>query len=289
MYNVVHPALSHVIAAAKPKEPTMTHIIPGDRRVIGVTSLGDRLFVLRSQSDRQIEVYNSTTFTFQQTIRVNCSKEGYWFDGLTSSGAENCLLVSDYGRSAIYRIDLTSGNQMSQWPVVGGPRGISINAANNVLVACCTDNEIREYTTNGKLVREIKLSQSDVSLPTHSIQLTDDQFLLSHLEPVEGVSVIDSTGKVLRSYRNDQSTNRHFNEPRQLVVARNGCVLVADKHNSRIVILNSSLSCARDLSVSVDGRLQGPRCLFLDESRGRLIIGEYRGNRVLVFDNITVD
>jgi len=156
----------------------------------------------------------------------------------------------------------------------------------NALFAC--DSKILEYTTNGKLVREIKLSESDASELMHSMQLTRDQFLLSHWRPVHGVSVIDSTGKVLRSYTNNQSTNTQFNCPMQLAVAKNGCVLVADRNNKRIVILNSSLSCARDLSVSVEGGLQQPHCLYLDESRGRLFVGELGGCRVLVFDNVHI-
>jgi len=72
----------------------MTHIIPaqGKQHVMGVTSLGDRLFVLCKE---QIEVYNSTSFKFQQTIKIPRLKE-HWFNGLTSSGAENCLFVSDW-------------------------------------------------------------------------------------------------------------------------------------------------------------------------------------------------
>jgi DNA-binding beta-propeller fold protein YncE len=272
-----------VLIAAESKEPT---VIPGDRAIIGVTSLGDRLFVLREPSEEQIEVYNSTTFTSQQTIEVPGLKDGYWFNGLTSSVADNCLFVSDCRQSTIYRIDLTNGNTVTQWPVVGGPTGLSMNSDNNLIVACPDDSKILEYTTNGKLVREIKLSQSNISDPTHSIQVAQDQFLLSHFGPVEGVSVIDATGQVLRSYRNDISTNIQFEWPIQLAVAKNGSFLVADRNKNRIVLINSSLSCARELSI--DDALEEPRCLHLDESRGRLFVGEIGGRRVFVLDNVNI-
>jgi DNA-binding beta-propeller fold protein YncE len=222
-----------------------------------VTSLGDRLFVL---SEEQVAVYDSTSFEFLQNIEIPRIKDYWCLNGLTSSGAENCLFVSNWNQNTIYRIDPTNDNKVSQWSV-DWPRGLSMNTDSNLIVACCPQDglfgihKIREYRTNGKLVREIKLNLSVLRNPTHLIQLTHDQFLVSHLEPFPGVSVIDSTGEVLRSYCKYHSFDTYLRYPRQLAVAENGCVLVADQHNKRIVILNSSLSCARDLSVSVDGGL----------------------------------
>jgi hypothetical protein len=104
-----------VVVAAESKEPTMTHMIPGQRHVIGVTSLGNRLFVL---SGEQVTVYESMSFEFQQKIKIPGLKDCYWLNGLTSSGAENCLFVSDCQHNAIYRIDWTNDNEVSQWPTI---------------------------------------------------------------------------------------------------------------------------------------------------------------------------
>jgi hypothetical protein len=51
-------------------------------------------------------------------------------------------------------------------------------------------------------------------------------------------------------------------------------------------MLNSTLANGRDLPVSVDGGLKQPNCLYFDEPNGRLFVGEYSGQRVLVFDNV---
>ena len=40
------------------------------------------------------------------------------------------------------------------------------------------------------------------------------------------------------------------------------------------------------MSVSVDGGLKGPQCLWYDQSRRRLYIGEVSGGRVIVIDNL---
>jgi hypothetical protein len=51
-------------------------------------------------------------------------------------------------------------------------------------------------------------------------------------------------------------------------------------------MLNSSLTGARDLPVSLDGGLKQPSCLYFDESNGRLCVGEWNGKRVLIFNNV---
>ena len=62
-------------------------------------------------------------------------------------------------------------------------------------------------------------------------------------------------------------------------------ILVADCDNNRILRLNASLSDARDLSLPVNTQLT--QRMYLDQSRGRLYVGEWSGEkRVLVFDNI---
>ena len=64
-------------------------------------------------------------------------------------------------------------------------------------------------------------------------------------------------------------------------------ILVADCDNNRILRLNASLSDARDLSLPVNTQLTRPWCMYLEQSRGRLYVGECGiGSHVLVFDNI---
>ena len=38
--------------------------------------------------------------------------------------------------------------------------------------------------------------------------------------------------------------------------------------------------------MSSDGGLQEPSCLYFDTSQNRLFVGEFDGQRVLVFDNV---
>ena len=76
-----------------------------------------------------------------------------------------------------------------------------------------------------------------------------------------------------------------MNDPRGLAVDSEGYIFVADRDNDRILVLNSTLSDVRTLSLSE--QINGPWGLWLDESRGRLYVGEFFGQkRLLVFDNV---
>jgi len=79
---------------------------------------------------------------------------------------------------------------------------------------------------------------------------------------------------------------RAWLSPSSLAVTKNDAILVADKDN-RILSISSSLGSIQELALSVDGGIHWPLGLCLDESRGRLYVGEWGGEcRVLVFDHI---
>jgi 6-phosphogluconolactonase (cycloisomerase 2 family) len=277
----------------------LRHVIGADGGsgfVVGVTSVDDRLFVLRFPSQQRIEVYDLKTFTLQQTLQVTGLSDNY-HNGLTACVMNKCLYVSDYDKADVYKVELRVDNKISKWSVGHGPRGLSINSACNLLVACWHDQKIEEYeTTSGSLVREIRLQPYDgKSLsPLDVIELTSGQFLVSCRvgDDVYDVVEVDVNGRVVVSYTNQlQSTTKHkFDVPRRLAVNKNNeCILVADCNNDRVVILSRSLNrCAREFDVtSVDGGLKSPSCVHFDESQRRLFVGEVRGQcRVSVFDNV---
>ena len=67
----------------------------------------------------------------------------------------------------------------------------------------------------------------------------------------------------------------------------NDDILVADEDNNRILSINRSTGCVQELALSVYGPISDPLGLCLDESRGRLYLGEYRKqHRLLVFDGV---
>jgi len=280
------------------KVPTLKHVIPkyGDYcRVNGLTIINNQLFVLRHPSEEEIQVYDTEVFTQQRTVRIPGLESGYaghwslYFDGyywhhaLTSCNANNCLYVCD--EINVHKFDLTTDHVIS-WQVDGFPAGLSVNTATHVMVTCSLSHEIREYLTNGSLVRVIKL---EITGPIHAVQLTDGQFVVSTYEG-NGcfINLVDNRGRVVSRYGEGVL---QFNVPRYLTVTKNGTILVADSYNKRIVALNCAPSSGRlkTLTLPICGQLDTPYCLYYSESNGRLFVGEASGERrVLIFDNINL-
>jgi len=171
---------------------------------------------------------------------------------------------------------------------VADPAGLSVNRAHNVVVACCGDNKLQEYTTHGSLVREICL-QAGVTSPWHAVQLSSGDYVVSQWSP-SVVSVVGVNGQVRHSYGQSQTSDvGQMKIPAGLAVTKNDDILVADSGNNRILSMNSSLSSIQELTLPVDGGIRQPVGLCLDETRGRLYVGEWGGShRVLVFDNVKV-
>jgi len=275
-----------IVTAVKCSVPTLTHVIPSQRRgrVTAVTSLDDDVFVVRDES-QQVEVYDAVTFTLQRHITVHGL--GVWTSGMTACDRNKCLYLSDWDNNSVHRVELSGSNAVKKWSVARRPGGLSVNIAHNLVVACPEANKLQEYTTHGSLVREICL-QAGVKSPWHAIQLSTGDYVVSlHTSPGV-VSVVGVDGQVVHSYGQSQTSDvGQMKYPTSLAVTKNDNILVADEHNNIILSINRSTGCVQELALSVDGGIQYPRGLCLDESRGRLYVGECGGqNRVLVFDGV---
>jgi len=262
--------------------PRLSHVIPSTAEntgcVAAVTSLGDEVFVMRYGSP-QVEVYEATTCTFQRRIRM----PGFGGPcGLAACAYYQCFYASEWANNRIHRAELTDSNAVTQWSVAGAPRGLSVNKSHNVVVVCSGVNKVQEYTTHGTLVREISLPNA-LSEPWHAVQLSTGDYVVSHCTSPGAVIVVGADGRVVRGYRSLLPPGLGQTVyPRSLAVTENDGIFVAD--DNRILSLNSFLNGAHELALPVYGGIQRPYGICLDESRGRLYIGEGWGHyRVLVF------
>jgi len=264
---------------------SLKHAIPSrGYYVTSLASLGDKVFGAR-QNGQHIDVYDATTFAFQHNLPVPGLGQSCF--GLAACSSNNCLYASDGQYSRIHRVDLSGSSAVKQWSVANGPRGLSVNKEHNVVVACCGAHKLQEYTTHGTLVREISLQPVGVSSPWHAVQLSTGDYVVSQCTSPGAVSVVGIDGQVVCSYGQSQASNvGPMKSPASLAVTKNDDILVADQSNHRILSLDSSLSSAQVLALSVDSGLQLPFGLCLDETRGRLYISEGAGGcRVLVFES----
>jgi len=276
-------------AAVKSATPTLTHVIAsqGGGGVLAVTSLGDDVFVARSKS-QQVEVYDAVTLTLQRRLTV--PGLDVWLSGLAACPNNNCLYASDWNNNRVHRVELSGSNAVKKWSVASYPAGLSVNSEHNLIVACWGANKLKEYTTHGSRVREICL-QAGVTEPWHAIQLSTGDYVVSQCTSPGVVSVVGVDGQVVRSYGQSQTSDvGQMKKTASLAVTKNEDILVAVRGNNRIVSINSSLDSVQELlALSVDVGIHRPRGLCLDESRGRLYVGEWGGeHRVLAFDVIYV-
>jgi len=264
-------------------------VIPAPIAWLGVTAvtlLNDDVFVLRYNSNH-VQVYDAVSCTLRRHIAVHGL--GHWSItfGLAACAHHKCLYVSDCS-DYIHRAELTDrpSETVMNWSVASYPAGLSVNKAHNVVVACYDAIKLQEYTTHGSLVREICL-QDDTD-PWHAVQLSSGDYVVSQCMSSGMVSVVGVNGQVRRSYGQSQTSDvGQMKTPLGLAVTKNDDILVADCDNNRILSMNSSLSSVQEFTLPVDDGIQQPWGLCLDESRGRLFVGEYSGSyRLLVFDNV---
>jgi DNA-binding beta-propeller fold protein YncE len=266
-----------------PPSPTFT--ITGSLSPLAVAALDDQVFVTRNQrtTSDQIEVYSATTFQLTRNITVPGATGD--LNGLTVSPTYNFLFVSDYNNYFVHRVSLSSTSTI-KWSVCINPRGLSVNKAHNVLVACASGS-VQEYTADGSLVRTLTESGSFL---WHAIENNDGTLAISRYNTKNQVCLKSISGTVLNCFGTvaPGSGPGQLNYPLSLAVDRNGNIAVADYNNNRIIVLNPTLSEARTFSLPINtGVIYGPRGLWLDESRGRLYVAESSGQkRVLVFDNV---
>ena len=92
---------------------------------------------------------------------------------------------------------------MTHWSVGGNCCSFSLTAANNLLVTMNNDIQIKEFTPDGQLIREISLDTS-IQGPWHSVQYSDDLIVVSDngrpRNEIHQVCMIDMNGRIIRSY-----------------------------------------------------------------------------------------
>jgi len=96
---------------------------------------------------------------------------------MTSCEHYHCVYIADHRVMCIHRVDVQGA--ITQWPVNDEPASLSVNKAHNVLVTCHVVRKIKEFSSHGVLLRQMKLPD-DVINPWHAIQLTSGQFVVCH-------------------------------------------------------------------------------------------------------------
>ena len=176
------------------------HTLPEGEPIWGVTSLDNLLYVLRAgKTSGQIEVYDMDSYRLQRCLSVPRLKS---VDDMTACAYNSCAYISDWSDNCIHRVGLPHGTHVTNWHVNDKPANLSVTDTHSVLVTCYEVRKIQEFSTDGKLLREIQLPQ-DVLSPMHTVQLSNGQLVVCHglpADPVHRVCLIGSDGHVVKSY-----------------------------------------------------------------------------------------
>jgi len=265
------------------------HTLPDGEPVRGVMSLDNLLYVLRrGKSSDQIAVCDKDSYRLERCITVPGLGGG---NDMISCAHNRCAYVADITSSCIHRVGLPHGTDVTKWPVNDRPTGISVADTHSVLVMCVVARKIKEFSTDGKLLRQIQLPE-DVVSPWHTIQLSSGEFIVSHGragDPLHRVCLIDSNGHVVKSYGGPKgSGTQQMNVPIHLTVDRNGFIFVADLNNHRVLLLSPALTFVREV-LSREQLKWKPLRMWLDSDIRRLYVavnewksGEYTAGRVVV-------
>jgi len=262
-------------------EPAVTHVITGEAGVFGVTSLGDDVLVVCNDESQQVEVYDAVTFTRQRRLSVPGLDQSF---GLAACASNKCLYASDYMNDRVYRVELKGSNAVKKWSVGRHPTGLTVNSAKNLVVVIQGERKLQEFTTHGTLLQTIQL-QPDIELPRRVVQLSNGKYVISHMGTHHRVCLLNVQGAVVGSYGSICGSDLMKLRPAGLAVDKHGNILVADKYNNRLLVIDCSLTSAHEMSVSVYGGLKWPSSLWYDKSRGRLYVGELSG-RVIIIDHL---
>ena len=186
---------------------------------------------------------------------------------MTSCEHNRCVYIGDF-IECVHRLDVQGA--VAHWAVNDEPRGVSVNAAHNVLVTCRRVRKIKEFSSHGDLLRELTLPD-DVINPRHAIQTRSGQFIVCHGyldDPVHRVCMISADGRHMVHSHGGQ-LGPDVNGPHRLAVDDNESVFVAYRDNLRVTLLSPTLEYICQV-VSSDQLKGEPWRLYLD-TRQRLL------------------
>jgi len=252
----------------------LVHILPEGEEVRGVTFLAGEIYLLREKERDQVEVYDVTTYRLQRCLTV---PDAIWFTDMTSCEHNRCVYIGGYNGDCVHRLDVQGA--VTQWDVNDSPRGLSVNAAHNVLVTCPRVRKIKEFSSHGDLLRELTLPDDVIRL-WHAIQTRSGQFIVCHGRhdnPVHRVCMISADGRhIVHSHGGQRGSDTgQYNEPRRLAVDDNDFVFVADHYNRRVTLLTPTLEYVRQV-VSRDQLKGKPWFLHLDTRQRLLYVADNR-------------
>jgi len=222
-------------------------------------------------------------------------KRVYVVDGLDPSGKVFAVEARPATQDAVSSPSTTSssssssaaGSSSTSWSVGEMAMNVSVTSSSTVVVTCGRAAQLREFTHDGELLRQIALdpelvgAQHAVQLPppaASAVPADDDRFVVCHGwmdDALHRVCVVDAAAggpptHVYGRQRGSASTNSLHNASHIAVDAPRQCVFVVDMGNRRVVAFDAALQLVADVPVKDKKRL--PSRICLDDERATLYV-----------------
>ena len=236
-----------------------------------VTSLGDDVMVLRDKS-RYVDVYESRSRRLLRRVLINGLQEG---TDMTSCTRHQCVYLADSKAKVIYRLS-ADRTTLSKWSVGDSPLGLSVTSNHNLLVTCPVTRTLKEFTTDGRLVREIVLERNVSSQLWHAVELSTGLYAVSYGgydDDIHKVCTVNALGQIASCYGGRKGSSiSQLNLPVHLLKVDDS-VLVACLTNRRIIQLSSRMSYVGTIATRNDG-LGGPFAMHYSEQMEQLYVAD---------------
>jgi len=260
-------------ARAIQAKPKLIHLMPGNGSISGITVLGNHLFVVRGKTWRGVDVYDSTTFTFQGFLKIPESNE---LASIVSS--EGFLFISYSKGRQLLRYDCSKPTY-DHVQLNGLCRSLSKTTSGKLLVTLEKRDryEIERMETLGNF-RTVARLDSEIE-PLHCIEVSDSYYLVvDSNEDKMGLYIVDTIKRIIHSYNKQKQLPFC---PSHVAMDKDGFVMVTHLNGITVELLSPTLSRLGDIEVP-GYKLNQPAVLYLDEVNRRLYIGESAGGRLFV-------
>jgi len=298
MYVCVVALRLYVVVCCAGERPSRVHkvtrlrVSENETIITGVTSLGDRIYVVCKLSN-VIAVFTShQPFRRLQDIVVH----GLRFPSdIAVSVNIDCLYVPDLLSRSVWRINVDSG-AVAQWLTGLIAFSVLLTPDDRVVLLVVVDiqrvggriptwaGEVHVYRADAVMEAVVKLSP-DITSPRSVIMTTRKTFIVSHgrgPHEMHRVCEVDMTGRVLKSFGSTPGNDvGQLDIPWHVSLDDEERVIVADTFNDRVLLMNKQLTSPRVLATwrpqSRDDA-RGPQRLHYDSHTGRLLVGLYTGH-----------
>ena len=225
------------------------------RGVMGVTTLNDKIFVIYYKLPFIVVYMSDEPYTRLPNISINGLKNPY-----DIAAGSSCLYVSDVG--AIWRVK-SADSKVDKWLSGLHPATVSVTSEEKLVLLDIVEyrgrvkegkashrGEIQIYSAGAVKETVIKLSR-DITSPTCVVMTTRKTFIVSYgyeWHEMNRVCEVDMTGRMLKAFGSAPGEDvGQLLEPSYVSLDDEERIIVADRNNNRVLLLNKQLMFQRVL------------------------------------------